>query len=381
MQNINIVSKITTTPTTTTTTKGTKVTKKKIKREEKKIETPLNATLGRSKMIHTQKTRVPVEIGTEGVKKGQKTKTMITRTPKLISEAQQHKLGIFPGGERNRPRTKNVSYHVETKQLTPATFPLEKENNELMDKSVSSPEIPPDTEEDEDNNEEDEEEDEEAAVAGNENSLINVKLEPGLRNNHNHEEKNLIVKKRAVGRRGRKPKAIVIKQEPREEVIESERIEQEILDGNAMEVAFEANVVATEESILPDLDKGNNIETMTTSMTIATATATEESEEEDEEEEVTTTKTKKKKVAAMATEGVETEIVGRNLLKENVKINVKVESTPQSVVAAHNLIAPSDETAETIIPDSLESLEHTCEMCSAVFPSHAELLVHVPIHI
>ncbi|XP_044013927.1 uncharacterized protein LOC122856298 [Aphidius gifuensis] len=82
---------------------------------------PLKNQSGRPKMIHTQKTRVPVDIGTDGVKKGQKTKTMVTRTPRVMPN--EHKSGIFPGGERNRPRTKNVSYHVDGRiQIVPAVF-------------------------------------------------------------------------------------------------------------------------------------------------------------------------------------------------------------------------------------------------------------------
>lgn len=312
-----------------------KLTKKKIKREEKKVEPAVTAPLGRSKMIHTQKTRVPVEVGSEGVKKGQKTKTMITRTPKVLTS--EHKLGIFPGGERNRPRTKNVSYHVENKnQVTAATFPKSKED-----------EILPDLQEDKQTEESELETSIEDVPIS---ELINVKMEPGLIKSQNHannngslaEEGKSTPKKKPAPRRGRRTRQqVVIKQEPREEIVDipSAEIEEtvetgplteHIVDGNTMEVAFEANVVSTEESILPDLDKTNH-----------------------------------------------NEEVG----KENVKINVKVESTPQRVVAAHNLIPPLEETTETIIPDSLESLEHTCEMCSAVFPSHAELLVHVPIHI
>lgn len=103
-----------------------KLSKKKLRKEEKKSEAQSSCQPGRPKMIHTQKTRVPVEIGSDGVKKGQKTKTMVTRTPKVMPN--EHKLGIFPGGERNRPRTKNVSYHIEGKlQPTPATFPKTKE--------------------------------------------------------------------------------------------------------------------------------------------------------------------------------------------------------------------------------------------------------------
>lgn len=109
-----------------------KAAKKRTKKEDKKAtaaaaavaaaaESQTQSQSSRPKMIHTQKTRVPVQVGGEGVKKGQKTKTMVTRTPKVLPGGE-HKGGIFPGGERNRPRTKNVSYHVEKIQFTPATF-------------------------------------------------------------------------------------------------------------------------------------------------------------------------------------------------------------------------------------------------------------------
>ncbi|KAG5867641.1 hypothetical protein JTB14_006717 [Gonioctena quinquepunctata] len=69
----------------------------------------------RPKMIHTQKTRVPVEAGEDG-RVRHKTKTLVTRTqPAEIKSAT---------GERIRPRTKNVSYHVLQPDKIPlATFP------------------------------------------------------------------------------------------------------------------------------------------------------------------------------------------------------------------------------------------------------------------
>lgn len=102
------------------------------------------------------------------------------------------------------------------------------------------------------------------------------------------------------------------------------------VDGNNLEVAFEASVVTAQddevESILPhnaDQDMGN----------------------------------------------------GDN----NVKLSVKVESTPQTrMLAVHSVIAPVDNVPETIIPDTVE---YTCEMCDMQFSSRAELLVHVPVHI
>lgn len=70
----------------------------------------------RPKMIHTQKTRIPVEAQTDG-KTRHKTKTLITRTT-----PQEHMLR-GQQGERNRPRTKNVSYHVlQPEKLPVATF-------------------------------------------------------------------------------------------------------------------------------------------------------------------------------------------------------------------------------------------------------------------
>lgn len=76
-------------------TKTTPKPKKKVKTEQ--------AVPSRPKMIHTQKTRVPVE-STDGSKVRHKTKTLVTRTqPTELKSAT---------GERIRPRTKNVSYHI-----------------------------------------------------------------------------------------------------------------------------------------------------------------------------------------------------------------------------------------------------------------------------
>lgn len=73
----------------------------------------------RPKMIHTQKTRVPIDIQSDG-KTRHKTKTLITRT---THTQQEHVLRSQTQGERNRPRTKNVSYHVlQPEKLPVATF-------------------------------------------------------------------------------------------------------------------------------------------------------------------------------------------------------------------------------------------------------------------
>ncbi|XP_028130240.1 zinc finger protein 569 isoform X1 [Diabrotica virgifera virgifera] len=67
----------------------------------------------RPKMIHTQKTRVPVEAGEDG-RIRHKTKTLVTRTqPTEIKTTT---------AERVRPRTKNVNYHILQEKLPRATF-------------------------------------------------------------------------------------------------------------------------------------------------------------------------------------------------------------------------------------------------------------------
>lgn len=86
--------------------KTTPKTKKKVKSEQ--------SVPSRPKMIHTQKTRVPVE--SDGGKVRHKTKTLVTRTqPTELKSAT---------GERIRPRTKNVSYHIyNSDKMQVATFP------------------------------------------------------------------------------------------------------------------------------------------------------------------------------------------------------------------------------------------------------------------
>lgn len=319
-----------------------KLSKKKLRKEEKK-DTQSSNQSGRPKMIHTQKTRVPVEVGSDGAKKGQKTKTMVTRTPKVMPN--EHKSGIFPGGERNRPRTKNVSYHIEGKlQVTPATFSAKSAKE---DASTQQPQPQP--------------------------LLVNIKQEPGVqratgdsrRNNNGNilalgKGQESSTKKRSTTLKRSKRQKTIVKQELNVAVepdVEEQqqrlqlrnnnnnnnnnnnmensgdpaRLMEHTVDGSNLEVAFEASVVTAqeedqEESILPH----------------------DASEEMDN-------------------------------MDNSVKLSVKVESAPQTrMLAVHSVIAPVDDVPETIIPDTVE---YTCEMCAAVFSSRAELLVHVPIHI
>lgn len=315
-----------------------KISKKKMRKDEKKQEAQASNQSGRPKMIHTQKTRVPVEVGSDGAKKGQKTKTMVTRTPKVMPN--EHKSGIFPGGERNRPRTKNVSYHIEGKsQLASATFP----KSAKEDASTMSTQL-----------------------------MANIKQEPGVQkttgDSHRNNNGNILAlgktqeSKRksssATVKRTKRQKHTVVKQELNTSIVpdvEEQQQQQQLqlrnnnnnnnntmensgdpvrlmehaVDGNNLEVAFEASVVTAQEddeveSILPHntVEMGNG---------------------------------------------------------DNVKLSVKVESAPQTrMLAVHSVIAPVDDVPETIIPDTVE---YTCEMCAAVFSSRAELLVHVPIHI
>ncbi|KAB0793929.1 hypothetical protein PPYR_13549 [Photinus pyralis] len=97
----------------------------KVKRKLKNDQQPVPS---RPKMIHTQKTRVPVE-SNEGGKIRHKTKTLVTHTqPTELKSAT---------GDRIRPRTKNVNYHhmLQSDKIPVATFgeedPEEAVNNLL----------------------------------------------------------------------------------------------------------------------------------------------------------------------------------------------------------------------------------------------------------
>jgi len=321
-----------------------KLSKKKLRKEEKKQEAQASNQSGRPKMIHTQKTRVPVEIGSDGAKKGQKTKTMVTRTPKVMPS--EHKSGAFPGGERNRPRTKNVSYHIDSGklQLTPATFPVKtvKEEMTLTPKQQQLP---------------------------LQQLLTNVKIEPDMQktatstdDSHKNNNGNILAlgkvqelssKKKSAIKRTKRQKHPTVKQEPNlsTELIAEEQqqtqtrhsnntenssdtahLMEHTVDGSNLEVAFEASVVTARED-----------------------------QEEDEEE-------------SILPHAVDE--IGNS---DNLKLSVKLESTPQTrLLAVHSVITSVDDVPETIIPDAIE---YTCEMCAAVFSSRAELLIHVPIHI
>lgn len=324
-------------------TSKSKLSKKKLRKEEKKgSDAQASNQSGRPKMIHTQKTRVPVEVGSDGAKKGQKTKTMVTRTPKVMPN--EHKSGVFSGGERNRPRTKNVSYHIEGKQqLTPATFSKTKDDVDFT------------------------------LMQQQQQLLTNIKLEPSAQkatptgDSHKNNNGNILAlgksetptkRKSAAQKKIKRQKQVIVKQERsnaseadaeeghqqqqqlqlrnNNNVIENNsdpvRLMEHAVDGSNLEVAFEASVV----------------------------TAEGQEEDEDEEESI------------LPDAGEE---IGNG---GDVKLSVKVESAPQRMLAVHSVITPMDDIPETIIPDAVE---YTCEMCAAVFSSRAELLVHVPIHI
>ncbi|XP_018326830.1 zinc finger protein 41 [Agrilus planipennis] len=82
---------------------------------KKKLKPESQVVPSRPKMIHTQKTRVPVE-STEGGKMRHKTRTLVTHTQPAELKSVT--------GERIRPRTKNVSYHIlQSEKFPVATFP------------------------------------------------------------------------------------------------------------------------------------------------------------------------------------------------------------------------------------------------------------------
>ncbi|XP_030762401.1 zinc finger protein 91 isoform X2 [Sitophilus oryzae] len=106
------------------------------KTKPKKGKNDASAVPSRPKMIHTQKTRVPVETGEDG-RVRHRTRTLVTRTqPAEIKSVT---------GERIRPRTKNVSYHVLNPEKFPiATFPSAEQTNEAVESLLkeASEEIP-----------------------------------------------------------------------------------------------------------------------------------------------------------------------------------------------------------------------------------------------
>jgi len=331
-----------------------KLSKKKLRKEEKKQEAQASNQSGRPKMIHTQKTRVPVEIGSDGAKKGQKTKTMVTRTPKVMPS--EHKSGIFPGGERNRPRTKNVSYHIDSGKFIPATFPGKTVKEEMtLTPKQQQQQLPL------------EQVYKQQAI---QTILTNVKIEPDMQktaassdDSHKNNNGNILAlgktqelstKKKSAMKRTKRQKHSTVKQEPNlstESIMEEQQqhiqtrhsnntenssnpahLMEHTVDGSNLEVAFEASVVTARED-----------------------------QEEDEEE----------SILPHAVDEIDN--------SDNVKLSVKVESAPQTrLLAVHSVITSVDDVPETIIPDAIE---YTCEMCAAVFSSRAELLIHVPIHI
>ncbi|XP_011141652.1 zinc finger protein 594 [Harpegnathos saltator] len=328
-------------------TSKSKLSKKKLRKEEKRSETQASNQSGRPKMIHTQKTRVPVEVGSDGVKKGQKTKTMVTRTPKVMPN--EHKPGIFSGGERNRPRTKNVSYHIEGKQqLSPATFLKMKEDTDPMSMQQQSQQ---------------------------QLLLTNIKVESDAqkaastggshRNNNGNmlgllKSESLAKKKSSTLKKTKRQKHIV-KQE-RSDTSESGTEEQQEQQHQEYQLQLRNNNNVTENNgdsvrLMDHTMDGSNLEV---AFEASVVTAEDQEDEDDDEEESILPDT------------------GEEIGNGDVKLSVKVESAPQRMLAVHSVITPVDDVPETIIPDAVE---YTCEMCAAVFSSRAELLVHVPIHI
>lgn len=97
----------------------------------KKKTKPEQMVPSRPKMIHTQKTKVAVETG-EGGKMRHKTKTLITRTQPTELKSVT--------GDRIRPRTKNVSYHIFNNEKLPlATFPQDDTEQAVNNLLASDP--------------------------------------------------------------------------------------------------------------------------------------------------------------------------------------------------------------------------------------------------
>ncbi|KAL7294133.1 hypothetical protein TKK_0012162 [Trichogramma kaykai] len=408
-----------------------KAPKKKSKKENQKAVSNNNPVLlpvdpvasshaGRPKMIHTQKTRVPVEIGTDGVKKGQKTKTMVMRTPK---EPQYHMLSLpmqtiqqqpiqqiitrpppSLTGERNRPRTKNVSYHVEGRQsFVAATFPP---------KAISLEEHPPPVATEVQISTEPEEHHPPL-------EMVNVKMEPDYNkmmnlmdnqpDNNVHEEivsngelshdfgnasfstpKVSSPRKRGPVKRTKRRQCAANARKAREQKNTSASMVQEsalLMENNTnmsmSEEQLENVQVEHEDSILLKSNLEHNV-------TVKDVTPNRPPQQlfESPVDGNNLDVAYEASVVADETEHIEPESIlsdydTTNHIKDaevpdNVKLSVTVESAHQGMLV-HNLIRSVEESVpETIIPDAVL---YTCEMCSAVFSTRNELLVHVPVHI
>ncbi|XP_066146122.1 zinc finger protein 16 [Euwallacea fornicatus] len=91
----------------------------------KKLKNDNTPVPSRPKMIHTQKTRVPVDAGEDG-RIRHRTRTLITKTQPVELKSAT--------GERIRPRTKNVNYHVLNPEKYPlATFPTTAQTREAVE--------------------------------------------------------------------------------------------------------------------------------------------------------------------------------------------------------------------------------------------------------
>ena len=419
-----------------------KTPKKRMKKETQKMANsqanamqfdPIIAApaVGRPKMIHTQKTRVPVEMGTDGVKRGQKTKTLVTKTPKVMPNEQllaPPAITIPPitgrptvtfTGERNRPRTKNVSYHIEGRQsFASATFPKpmsqadfasSSANNEMQmaDQAPQQQEIPS-------------------------LEMINIKIEPELQKhidgNMDHEQHlesnngfaepemgemkmNFVPKHQpGVVRSTKKRRQVRWTPKRRLSAAAKKSKEQKFLSPPSMHL--ETRQMDTEQLIQNNMEHAcnmdvsdNDINATTSDMHIASNEMTVSASNVTVQETIASEQPPQELFETPASESnhldvpYETNVteevehtIQESILPDlekvnhveelssgNVKLSVKVEAAHDGILDVHNLIGSVEESVpETIIPDNVE---YTCEMCAAVFSTRGELLLHVPVHI
>lgn len=287
---------------------------------KKKLKNDGMALSSRPKMIHTQKTRVPMEPGEIG-RVRHKTRTTITRT-----QPTEFKAGAS-SGEKIRPRTKNVSYHIFNSEKLPiATFPedvtavdnllkqdrqAQEENNSnglLYLDQVETPEVAV-----------------EETIEFNEpvpTNLIRVRRKVATRQSA-RKSTSLSPGRHIIGP-GSKVRLVksgmIIKKKVKEEKSEDE-----------FSVKQEKNYEHQEEQIVQEAPEEY----------VIPAAVEQELESEDRKS-----------------------ILGQN-----------VPSMKQEIIEA----SPLHELAEISMQHAQNLFK--CEMCSAVFSDRAQLLVHVPIHI
>ncbi|XP_060527887.1 zinc finger protein 16 [Cylas formicarius] len=304
------------------------------KTKAKKGKTESGPLPSRPKMIHTQKTRVPVEPGEDG-RVRHKTRTLVTRThPAEIKSAT---------GERIRPRTKNVSYHILTPEKYPVATFLENEPQQAVENLLKQTES----------------------------------------------ESNLLEDQQQSTTNGDIFDEQIVEQTP--EVAAEQIVEAEPLAATA-EVKNRRNSLRIARSNV--IGAGSRIRLVKGGMLISKAKRNSESQSESESIPTLQADVYIKQESSQNVNNTsdgelnsETFTIKSEIALGPAEMN---ESSPQGETNTPNVVHVKQELMDPSALHELAeiSMQHAnshnlykCEMCDEVFTDRAQLLVHVPIHI